>query len=1010
MRAARLAPLILLAALAVAVSLLSSGDVSRAQQTVVALVSNTSQSFGTNNNDQTGITGVDLAVGFSTSDHDGGYALTALDLKFAVKPTVDLTISLWDSHRPSGSSRPDNKLFEFDNPSTYGNDANVDNTFTAPAPFYLHEDRNYFIVAESDGSGSTSYYITNTTSDDETGVDNDWSIFNQALGYRDMGDTDNSWPDSVEFTVSRIPMIAIHGYELDRLTYNTGESTDGYYSVGSSDKDWLAQGFFTSGGTNGWDLHSVALDFGQSGNQGLPSGPGHITVSLYSAKRVSGDSVPDQKLLDFNDPPLFSAGDDNEFTAPEGSTIAPSTAYLIVIRKHGGDSIRVRKTSSAGQDGYSAFSIRDVAFRSTDGNSWEENDDAARMKLYGKSRSEPIDSDGVVTLSPTSPGVGVEITATLADADGSVSGESWQWSSADSASGTFSNISGATSNAYTPVAGDVGNFLKATVSYTDAGGTGKSAEAVTDSAVVADREGVVRTSTENPVVGQFITAGIEDADGVIGTLSLQWSSASNATGPFANIPGETSQTYTPVTSDIGKFLKVTVNYDDGHGPGKSAEKVIGSAVVAATTTNSQPEFDSSENGRRSVAENDSGASVGSPLAATDGNSDILYFDLSGSDSNSFDIGENNGQLSLKSGVSLNYEADSSYSFSVTVSDRKDANGDADTAVDDTLSVTVSVTNRDEDGTVRLSTNSPSEGREVTASLSDPDGSVSGTSWRWSRANSINGTYTNITGATSRRYTPDDDDVDKFLRARVTYTDGHGPGKDASRKSTNAVSEEASVDIGGVVTLSPRNPAVGVDVTAELHEYDGPTSGESWQWSSSSSSTGTFTPISGATSSTYTPVAGDAGEYLKAKVEYTDGHGPNKSAEAVTVNAVASETEPTGNRPSEIMAYWTDSDTPGSNLQNDCAGTEPFRAFWDPPKSSGNFKRADEWEAELTPKYGASNVSFAIRNTGGNPRQPELTGSVRTNGFSMLSIRVRGRFGDDGWGAWSPRTGLYCNLP
>ena len=428
------------------------------------------------------------------------------------------------------------------------------------------------------------------------------------------------------------------------------------------------------------------------------------------------------------------------------------------------------------------------------------------------------------------------------------------------------------------------------------------------------------------------------------------------------------------------------------------------ATTQRAAGNSQPEFDSSEDGRRSVAENDSGASVGSPLAATDGDSDILYFDLSGQESNSFEI-DNSGQLSLKSGVSLNYEDDSSYSFDVTVSDRKDDNGDADTEVDDTLSVTVSVTNVDEDGTVRLSTNSPSEGREVTASLSDPDGSVSGTSWQWSRANSINGTYTNIGGATSRRYTPGDDDVDKFLRARVTYTDGHGSGKNASRKSTNAVSEEASVDIGGVVTLSARNPAVGVEVMATLLELDTPTSEESWQWSKSSSKTGTFTPISGANSSAYTPVTGDVGKYLKAKVEYTDSHGPNKSAEAVTVNAVAPEPETMENRPSEIKAYWDEPGHYDGNIMADCAGRVPFRAYWERPK------RADEWEAEVTPEYGASNLSRDPIGYIGDGMH-ELTGTVhiRDGEFSVVSIRVRGRFGEDGWGAWSPVTELFCNPP
>ncbi len=108
-----------------------------------------------------------------------------------------------------------------------------------------------------------------------------------------------------------------------------------------------------------------------------------------------------------------------------------------------------------------------------------------------------------------------------------------------------------------------------------------------------------------------------------------------------------------------------------------------------------------------------------------------------------------------------------------------------------------------------------------------------------------------------------------------------------------------------------------------------------------------------------------------------------------------------NQPSEIRAYWTDSETRGSNEQAGCASTEPFRAFWERPKT------ADEWQAEVTPdpRYGASNVSFTMSNTGG--RWPELTGTVDIDGFSTVSIRVRGRFGDDGWGAWSPVTGLYC---
>ena len=116
---------------------------------------------------------------------------------------------------------------------------------------------------------------------------------------------------------------------------------------------------------------------------------------------------------------------------------------------------------------------------------WVADSSSDRLFAYSVSRvtGTPPDRDGVVTLSPTSPGLGVEITATLADADGSVSGASWQWSSADSASGTFTNIPGATTEAYTTVAADIGKYLKATVSYTDGHGSGKSADATTGDAV-----------------------------------------------------------------------------------------------------------------------------------------------------------------------------------------------------------------------------------------------------------------------------------------------------------------------------------------------------------------------------------------------------------------------------------------------------------------------------------------------------------------------------------------------
>ena len=62
--------------------------------------------------------------------------------------------------------------------------------------------------------------------------------------------------------------------------------------------------------------------------------------------------------------------------------------------------------------------------------------------------------------------------------------ETWQ-SSPDGTSGSWSDISYAKASSYTPVIGDVGQRLRATVSYTDAHGPGKSATSEATSRVTS---------------------------------------------------------------------------------------------------------------------------------------------------------------------------------------------------------------------------------------------------------------------------------------------------------------------------------------------------------------------------------------------------------------------------------------------------------------------------------------------------------------------------------------------
>ena len=108
-----------------------------------------------------------------------------------------------------------------------------------------------------------------------------------------------------------------------------------------------------------------------------------------------------------------------------------------------------------------------------------------------------VEEDGVVTLSTDEPEVEAALTATLEDGDGDVSGEAWQWARSQDGQTGWSNISGTTSSSYTTTQADAEFFLRATVTYADRRGDGKSADAITSQRVLGENQPPTFPSTED---------------------------------------------------------------------------------------------------------------------------------------------------------------------------------------------------------------------------------------------------------------------------------------------------------------------------------------------------------------------------------------------------------------------------------------------------------------------------------------------------------------------------------
>ncbi len=358
-----------------------------AQQTPILLVSNIDKTRNTGPGSRLVAGESMVAIGFGTGDDNGGYALTGLDVKFHQDQGTgeEVRIELWSSGYPrSNGNRPYEKLVVFDNPDRI---TEGDNAFTLPQPFYLNDGWTYFIVGRAPeyrpGDESTQWWFATTDSDAQSDrIDNDWWIGDNTFRYAGSG----AWPDRVT-TLSRVPMIAIKGYELDRLVYNTGESTDGYHVVGGN---WLAQVFTTGHDNEGYDLHSIALALEEDSGRGLPTDGDHLTASLYTTRTAGSERHPDRKLFDFVSPPVFREGIDNEFVAPQGSTLERDTRYAFVLRRSTGAWAYVRRTRGDDEDGQDEWWIRNEVYKSTDGAAWNPDTRALKMRLYGKRRSEEI--------------------------------------------------------------------------------------------------------------------------------------------------------------------------------------------------------------------------------------------------------------------------------------------------------------------------------------------------------------------------------------------------------------------------------------------------------------------------------------------------------------------------------------------------------------------------------------------------------------------------------------------
>ena len=104
---------------------------------------------------------------------------------------------------------------------------------------------------------------------------------------------------------------------------------------------------------------------------------------------------------------------------------------------------------------------------------------------------------------------------------------------------------------------------------------------VFDSTPASNAAGTVALSSTQPRVDTPLTATLTDPDGVSGATTWAWHRSPDGTSAWAAITGAASASYTPVTADVGRYLRATASYTDDADNAESLTSAATEAVAAA---------------------------------------------------------------------------------------------------------------------------------------------------------------------------------------------------------------------------------------------------------------------------------------------------------------------------------------------------------------------------------------------------------------------------------------------
>lgn len=263
---------------------------------------------------------------------------------------------------------------------------------------------------------------------------------------------------------------------------------------------------------------------------------------------------------------------------------------------------------------------------------------------------------------------GQTLTASIQGAGGgTATTTTYQWSRSDTSSGTYTNISGATSSTYVLTSDDVNKYVKVTISVSNSAGGPNSATSSATAQIAALLTAPTLTGAAisgTTTQGQTLTASIQGAGGGTATATTyQWSRSDSSSGTYTNINNATNSTYTLTSADVAKYIKVTISVSNSAGGPNSATSSASNQIAPIAPTLAGASFIGTTTVGQTLTAT-TGTLGGGPVASTtyqwksSSTSSGIYTDIAGATNSTYVLTSNEANKYIKVTVTVSNVAGS----------------------------------------------------------------------------------------------------------------------------------------------------------------------------------------------------------------------------------------------------------------------------------------------------------------------------------------------------------------